>query len=289
MQHFKIVKMKLNIYIQLIFLCIVNVIFTLAGTILNSLVILSFWKSSVLKRKMCYFTIMILSCFDLLAAITNHPVQVVYSFVWLTESYVLLTRMNAYLRLANMFIAFSLLTILVMSIERYIATAHPLFHRTSVNQTRLLILLSSYIFCDVTMYAISFNDWVITFPTYHIIFYSIFSPLLIFVNYKLFKNVVRARKSNAMAPKTNAKVNNIHSCLLVVSCYLIFSTPGFVYSSLGFMEQPTSTNAEMSWVWGSTVAAMNSTFNCLIFFWRNKVLRQEAKKILNFMQYHRQD
>ena len=289
MQHFKIVRMKLNIYIQLIFVCIVNVIFTLAGAILNSLVILSFWKSAVLKKKMCYFTIMILSCFDLLAAITNHPVQVVYSVVWLTENYVLLTRMSAYLRLANMFIAFSLLTILVMSIERYIATAHPLFHRTSVNQARLLILLSSFIFCDVIMYAISFNDRVITFPTYHIIFYSIFSPLLIFVNYKLFKNVVRARQSNAMRPKTNAKVNNIHSCLLVVCCYLIFSTPGFVYSSLGFMEQPTSTNAEISWVWGSTVAAMNSTFNCLIFFWRNNVLRQEAKKILNLIQCHRQD
>ena len=280
--------MKLAIYSQLIFLCIVNVIFTLAGAILNSLVILSFWKSSLLKKKMCYFTIMILSCFDLLATITNHPVQVIYSAVWLTESYTLLSRMSIYLRLANMFIAFSLLTILVMSIERYLAAAHPFFHRTSVSEKRLLILLSSFIFWDVTMYVISFNDWLITFPTYHIIFCAIFSPLFFFVNYKLFKVVARARTNNAKSPKTIAKVEHISCCLLVVACYLMFSIPGFVYSALGSMEQRTSVNAKLSWVWGSTVAAMNSTFNCLIFFWRNKILRKEAMKIFNLMQYHRQ-
>ena len=51
--------MDLKLYIQSIFLCIVNVIFTGAG-------ILSFWRSSPhLRNKLCYFMIMVLTFFDL--------------------------------------------------------------------------------------------------------------------------------------------------------------------------------------------------------------------------------
>jgi hypothetical protein len=38
-------------------------------------------------------------------------------------------------------------------------------------------------------------------------------------------------------------------------------------------------------VWSSSVWAMNSTFNSLIFFWKNKVLRTEGVKILKTLKY----
>ncbi len=67
-------KMDSNVYIQTILLCVVNVIFICAGTVLNILVIVSFWKSSVyLRNKLCNFMIMVLSCFDFLVVITGHP------------------------------------------------------------------------------------------------------------------------------------------------------------------------------------------------------------------------
>jgi hypothetical protein len=34
-------------------------------------------------------------------------------------------------------------------------------------------------------------------------------------------------------------------------------------------------------LWSSTFASLNSTFNSVIFFWRNAVLRREGVKIVN--------
>ena len=52
-------KMDLTVYIQLIFLSIVNIIFTFSGIVSNTLVILSFWKSSKLRKKLFYFMIIL--------------------------------------------------------------------------------------------------------------------------------------------------------------------------------------------------------------------------------------
>ena len=77
--------MDLNVYIQLIFLCVVNIIFAFSGLILNKLVIVSFLKSSQLRKKLCHFMIMVLSCSDLVAVITNHPGLMLFIIAWLRE------------------------------------------------------------------------------------------------------------------------------------------------------------------------------------------------------------
>ena len=53
----------------------VNVLFFVSGICLNSLVILSFWRSSQLRKKLCYFTIMILSCCDCLVPSPFIPIH----------------------------------------------------------------------------------------------------------------------------------------------------------------------------------------------------------------------
>jgi hypothetical protein len=34
-------------------------------------------------------------------------------------------------------------------------------------------------------------------------------------------------------------------------------------------------------LWSNTFLSINSTFNCLIFFWRNTILRREGMKIVD--------
>jgi hypothetical protein len=46
------------------------------------------------------------------------------------------------------FLAFSLLALLVMNFDRYLATSYPIFHRTSVTKGRLLTLLAILIIVD---------------------------------------------------------------------------------------------------------------------------------------------
>ena len=130
-------KMDSKVYIHTILLCVVNVIFICAGMFLNILVIVSFWKSSpYLRNKLCNFMIMLLSCFDFLVVITNYPVLFLRLILWSTEKYDLLAKVLIYGHFATLFIAFSILVLLVMSIERYLGAYYPIFHRASLTQTQ---------------------------------------------------------------------------------------------------------------------------------------------------------
>ena len=89
--------MDLSVYIHLISLCVVNIIFTFSGIILNTLVIVNFWKSSQLRKKLCHFMVLVLSCFDLVSVVTNHPGILVYLIFWLREDYDFLPKLKIYL------------------------------------------------------------------------------------------------------------------------------------------------------------------------------------------------
>jgi hypothetical protein len=62
---------------SVVFLCIINVIFMVVGIFLNSVVIISLWRSSQLRKKPCYFMILVLSCFDLAVVTISHPLLIV--------------------------------------------------------------------------------------------------------------------------------------------------------------------------------------------------------------------
>ena len=129
--------MEQSEFVNLIFLFGVNVLFFLSGTCLNSLVILSFWGSSQLRRKLCYFMIMVLSCCDLLAVLTNHIMLALIATFWMTGNLDSMISLYNYTTTSNMFLAFSLLALLVLSFDRYLAVSYPFFHRTSVTRGRL--------------------------------------------------------------------------------------------------------------------------------------------------------
>ena len=135
--------MKFIYFVNLIFIFVVNILFFFPGICLNSLVIVSFWRSVQLRKKLCYFMIMVLSCCDLLVVLTCHPLTALAAMLWLTEMF------NVYpewlvmlLHLSNICIFSSLLALLVMSVDRYLATHYPLFHRTSVTKKKLLTLFT---------------------------------------------------------------------------------------------------------------------------------------------------
>ena len=72
---------------SLICLCVVNGFFTLAGIFLNSVVIISLWKSSQLRRKTCYFMILVLSCFDLGVVMVGHPTIMLVAIISWSSGY----------------------------------------------------------------------------------------------------------------------------------------------------------------------------------------------------------
>lgn len=273
--------MNLAIYLQLIILAAVNIIFTLFGIVLNTLVIVSFLRSSQLRKKLCNFTIMLLSCLDLLTVITNHPTLVVYLVLWLNGEKYLLTKVKVYGHFLSILGGFSTCTLLVMNIERYLGVYYPFFHRTSVTRSKLLTLLTIFTILPTTLTAISANDFIIPLSVASIIFLAIYFPPFVFINYKLFRISREVRRNNAVSPLKGTKnVKTISTCLLTVGCFVITSIPGSFYIALNFIKKTSSDSIMLSYLWGHTIFTMNSTFNNLIFFWRNNILRTEGKKVL---------
>ena len=277
--------MDLTVYIQLIFLCVVNAIFTFFGIILNTLVIASFWKSPQLRKKLCHFMIMVLSCFDLVAVITNHPGALLHLISWLTEDYDLLLKMGMYLFFSTVFHGFSFLVLLLMSIERYLGAYYPIFHRRSVTRHRLFTLLAILFFFHTVLLVISINDFIITETVHMMIFMIATFPPFVFINLKLFKISRELRQKNAISRgKRTINLKSISTCLLaVVACFALWSIPLIVFIIFTTTENE-STSAMLSYIWATTTMSTNSTFNTLIFFWKNKVLRNEGIKILKTLK-----
>ena len=75
------------IYFNLILIIALNILFFVSGICLNSLVIVCFWRSVQLRKKLCYFTIMVLSCCDLLVVLTRDPLTIFCAMLWFSETF----------------------------------------------------------------------------------------------------------------------------------------------------------------------------------------------------------
>ena len=282
--------MELVYFVNLIFIFVINILFFFSGICLNSLVIISFWRSVQLRKKLCYFMIMVLSCCDLLVVLTNHPFTALATILWLTK------KINVYpslllilLEVLHVFSGFSLLALFVMNIDRYLATHYPIFHQTSVTNGKLLTIFTFAVIIEITLAVVSVNDLVISYQIGLLIFCVIFIPPMLFINYKLFNVARKNRRNNEISPEMKIffPLKNISSCLLVVACLIVLSIPTFIYIGLRLTSKETEftlDNAQIAALWTNTIISMNSTFNCLIFYWKNKTLRAEGMKVIKSMK-----
>ena len=231
--------------------------------------------------------IMVLSCFDCLVVITKHPLGILRLVFWLNGMYDLLAIIQTYEQYAALFIGFSVIALLVLSFERYLGAYYPFFHRTSVTRRRLLTLLAILFILPIILVTISVNGLVISFPMALMIFFVFVFPPFAFINYKLFKISRKMRRDNITSPNVaifRVNLKKISTCLLAVACLVLMYTPAFFFIAFNFAEKLTSENTMVSRVWTATISAANSTLNCLIFFWKNDVLRREGIKVLKTLK-----
>ena len=269
-------------FINLIFIIVLNVFFFFSGICLNSVVIISFWRSMQLRRKLCHFMIMVLSCCDLLAVLTNSLPMAVVALLWLTGKLDVNARWpHLILRLAVTFQLFPLLALLVMNFDRYLATSYPIKHRISVTKKRLLTLQAALVIIEVTLVAISTNDAVISSQMHVLILFVLVTPPMLFINYKLFRVIRKSRRNTARSKMFSLK--NVSSCLLAVVRFMALTIPVFVYAGLMINSAQTTVtldSSSLTGIWAMMIASMNSSFNCLIFYWKNKTLRIKGWKVL---------
>ena len=273
--------MDLKRLIHLTFLCVLNIIFFFSGVVLNTLVIIIILKSTQLRKKLCHFMIMVLSCCDLLSVMAYSSVTILDLIALFTENTDLFTKVEIYRDARIISLGLSMCTLMVMCIERYLGVYYPIFHKTSVTKRRLLTLLAILLILPTTLIIISTNDLVISIEVPLSVFMAIYIPLFIFINYKLFKISRKMHRQNATSPeKRRTSLKNINTCLLAVACLVFLSAPTISCIFFRLSEGSKSDNARLSEAWSATTYIMNCSFNCLIFFWKNKVLRNKGIKII---------
>ena len=166
---------------------------------------------------------MVLSCFDLVAVVSNQPAILFYLISWLGDKYDSHLEKRYYLYISGEFHIFSPHVLLVMNIERYLGAYYPIFHRTSVTRRRLLVLLSISLIPTTVIHSYNFFMtsivFVISSQWHLLIIMALFLPPFIFVNIKLLIIVGKVRPERAVSDRKRKRKNlkNISTALWVVA------------------------------------------------------------------------
>ena len=283
---------------SVLFLFVINITFMVLGMFLNFVVILSLWRLTALRRKLCYFMILVLSCFDMAVVTVTHPFLIV-SLINFSEGKT--NRIVDELRIVISFFLYgsSMFALFTLNAERFLALNCPFFHQASLTRRRLIFFLS---FLMVTVLGLSsslcFNRKT-SANIFTIVFHCVFLILFIYLNYKTFKVAKSKRDEQRNASTSSTTTNearkewmlnlkNVSTCSLAVGCFFVCSCPQIIISSLRLASQTSYYDRQvyLSNLWSCTFASLNSTFNCLIFFWKNSILRQEGIKIVKAYKLH---
>ena len=284
--------MKLNhASINFTVLLVLNILFLVSGVCLNSLVIISFWRNDQLRKKLCYFMIMLISCLDLVALFPNHSLTAYLSLYWLINGKMPVWELSppAFL-LPIILLGFPCIALLVMNFDRYLATYYPLFHRTSVTRRKLSIPLAVLSLCYAIVSVTSEYNIVISFQVFMAICCGIFLLPMTFFNYKLYMIARKSRRNKTKSPEMRRKfsLKKISNCLLSTACFTVLSIPIFVLIGLNMTSNLFEERLILHY-WVRTIPSINGTCNCLIFYWKNNVLRTEGMKVIKGIKVCRRD
>ena len=280
------------------FLCAVNVFFIFAGIILNSVVITSLWNSQ-LRRKLCYFMIFVQACFDLAVVVVIHPLNILQTISgWMSNLSINFTESHwtFYIYILE---DFSFTGLLTMTLERYLALVYPFFHQKFVTKPRLMtffVLSELPLGALYLLYARDLHFKLIYYFTFGGLFFTvcILNFKLLYIARTICKRSVvtlgnldgsdsEARNVDTKKFKlTLASLGKISTCFLVLVCLLLCYLPWIVDQAVEMTRTPDGCDQDKFIIvlWTDTLVAINSSLNCLIFFYKNSVLRRHGRIFL---------
>ena len=185
----------------------------------------------------------------------------------------------------------------MLNVERFLALTCPFFHEASVTKRRLICFQALFTVIHIALsILVYFNaETIESILTIVIVLSLLF--LFICSNYKIFIIAKSKREDERIHPIAAMSINenkkkrilslkNISTCSLAVGCFFFCSFPRIIYSVLRLTSETPFYDRQvlLFHMWSGTFLSMNSTFNCLIFFWRNSILRREGIKIVKFFR-----
>ena len=279
---------RMDTLLNVVFLCVFNGGFMVAGIFLNCVVVISLWRSTQLRKKLCYFTIFLLSCFDLAVVAIIHPLVIWWTIATFLKAYGK-SEYEATNLIGMLLSGYSMLALLTLNLERFLALNYPFLHQKSITKRRLLLFLTCCCSLLTILIGLTFRNAIISLQKFAIIYLPVVLLLLLYFTYHIVEIAKAKREFNAAKTGENAtkkrrinSIKKISACYLTVICCFTFSIPIIIHCGLciGY-RQPKEEKCNRTFgQWIMTVISINSTFNCLIFFWKNTILRREGVKII---------
>ena len=275
-----------------------SIIITTSAVVLNSLIVLTFWRASRLRENASLYLIMILSLFDAVSGIFCYPtliVSLIYSFMELTDCWIYDVRSKLFR--PSSFLSLSIVA--AISAERYFGVVHPLIYRTKVSKSNLSkLLLLIWLCCATFSFPAYFNDDPLQVFGVSVVFLVLvtlcaytriaFAVILSKTRQeKLLDENPNSEDSNCQTVKKNRKeilhflkqLKIAKSCFLIVLCYFLCYVPALVVLA-GLRHSLSYTTFFFLHPWCLLSMILNSSLNSIIFFWRSAPLRNETKKVL---------
>ena len=288
--HSVIIKFPIEGLVINHILAIVFNIFLILPTIsLNGVAVVTILKSYQLKRKPCYFIILVQSVSDLAVGLLGIPFFVYFlsTGIGLGSNCVLAIMA---LRSTIIPMGISTFTLFIMTMERYMAILHPYAYSTQVTKKRLLTFagISVAVQFTTSILSLAFHGF---YEVYRMITVSIVFSFVAFAYSKIFL-VIRKLSRSEKNPRDVTSEDNMarkklflremkqaKSCFIVTICFFVLAflpTAIAVLASLNLDKFERLANL----IWGVTLSSCNSSFNSIIFYWSQTLLRKETFKTL---------
>ena len=277
---------------ELIFLSAINVFFSVAAFLGNTLILVALHKESSLHppSKLLYRN---LTVTDLCVGIIVEPLKVAswISMVnkkWKICYYVSLTNSLSALLLC----AVSLLTLTALSLDRLLALLLGLRYRQvvtlrSIYITEVILWILAIIFTFIYVWIPFVRLWLFRTVLPICLVTSVFSYTIILVTLRHNQNQVQnhigqRQPSQAVALNAARYRKAVYSALWVqvalVVCYLPFFLTTVVLASQ--RGRRMSSSVWLAWQFTATLIYLNSSLNPLLYYWRIREVRQAVKETL---------
>jgi hypothetical protein len=266
---------------------IFNVIQALLTIFLNYLAVHALCKSSQLRRKTTLFLVMVLSANDLAVGII---VESVFLFHLGREIYEMEDCFGSALKQVTLDLlpAISFTIFVVLNFEIYLSIMYPIFHKTKITNRRVLkILCITVMISIVRSYLFTFHVSERAATLFVTIFILLTLIALAFIHIKISVAVYKRRRigftsgvQSSHVPQSKSFLHGVReakSCLLILFCTVFCYLPSAIE---GGLEKNTFAIVLFN-PWKCTSVLAASVLNCIVFFWRNGILRKEAKHIIH--------
>ena len=270
-------------YVNILLCFVMNIFLTITTIFVNMVAIVAYLKSNQLKKRASCFLVMILSANDLaigMLATSTSAIDLGREIFSNVDCFTVFLSIVSF----HLLISISFCTLLVLNIERYLSIIYPILHKFRVTKAKLLLSLGSlWLTCVLVVYLLFLQR---RLASLYLGVANVAGLTLLLTMYTRILFIIRRRRKEmtslgSATGRENEKnflqnVREAWSCLIVVACTIACFLPSGIEVFAGDITFSGIVQAR----WNTTILFMGPVLNSIVFFWRNKIWRTEARKTL---------